>query len=103
MRFISAKDFTGARAWDALHLALIQQATVRLHWTDKPYIWHVNDASEIFVVVTGTVDMHYKIDGDVLVHRLEPGDICVVEPGDEHVAHPQPVANILVVEEQGAL
>jgi hypothetical protein len=44
MEFTTAADYTGDRAWDALDLAEFEEpATVRLHWTDAPYIWHVND------------------------------------------------------------
>ncbi len=50
MRFISAVDFAGQTAWDALDIAAIDDATVRLHWADAPYIWHVNDGEEVFAV-----------------------------------------------------
>ena len=43
MRFVSARDVTMDTAWDALDVAEIDGATVRLHWTDAPYVWHVND------------------------------------------------------------
>ncbi len=36
---------------------------MRLHWTDQPYVWHVNDGSEVFVVLDGAVDMHYRRGG----------------------------------------
>ena len=28
-------------------------------WTDAPYKWHVNDGSEVFVVLDGEVDMPF--------------------------------------------
>ena len=50
MQFVSAHDYTGERAWDALDLVTFDQpATVRLHWTNEPYVWHVNDGEEVFV------------------------------------------------------
>lgn len=103
MLFLEAKEFTGDRAWGATDLATVDKATVRLHWTDEPYVWHVNDAPEVFVVLDGAVDMHYKKDGEVEIRRLVPGSLCVVNPGDEHVAHPAPEARILVIEEAGAV
>lgn len=103
MRFLDAKGFTADRAWGALDVAEVDGATVRLHWTDAPYVWHVNDGTEVFVVLDGAVDMHYRTGGEVRVQRLEVGDVCHAEPGDEHVAHPAPEARILVVERKGSV
>ncbi|HET6626625.1 MAG TPA: hypothetical protein VFG63_09560 [Nocardioidaceae bacterium] len=66
MLFMSAREFTDDTAWDApLDLAEFgEPATVRLHWTDAPYVWHVNDGAEVFVLLDG----------------------------DEHVAHPRGAA-----------
>ncbi|SEQ87545.1 cupin [Microlunatus flavus] len=104
MRFIEASEYTADRAWGATDVTEIDQATVRLHWTDSPYVWHVNDGPEVFVVLDGAVDMHHKTgSGEELVERLTPGRICLAEPGDEHVAHPAPVARVLVVERRGSV
>lgn len=104
MKFLDASTFTGDRAWAAIDLAQIPDATVRLHWTDEPYIWHVNDGTEVFVVLDGEIDMHYRTEGAEKVERLTPGRICVAEIGDEHVAHPHGgPARILVVEQAGSL
>lgn len=104
MLFISAHDYTGKKAWDALDLVTFEQpATVRLHWTDKPYVWHVNDGEETFAVLDGEVDMHYRENGVERTQTMSPGDICVAEVGDEHVAHPRGEARILVVERQGSI
>jgi mannose-6-phosphate isomerase-like protein (cupin superfamily) len=102
MRFVDAEKFTADHAWGALDLAALDDATVRLHWTDEPYVWHVNDGIEVFAVLQGAVDMHYRVDGREEVQRLTPGQVCVAEPGDEHVAHPRPEARILVVEKRGS-
>ncbi len=56
-----------ARAWEALEIADIDGVTVRLHWTDKPYVWHVNEGAEVFVVLDDEVDMHYREEGASLV------------------------------------
>ena len=63
MNFQNAADFTGRHAWDAHHIADIEGATVKLIWTDQPYIWHENDGEEVFVVLDGSVDKHYRLDG----------------------------------------
>jgi mannose-6-phosphate isomerase-like protein (cupin superfamily) len=98
-----AATFRATRAWGARDLAEIDGATVRLHWTDQPYVWHVNDGPEVFVVLSGEVDMHFKRDGAVGVVRLRRSDIFLADEGDEHVAHPIGEARILVVERKGAV
>jgi len=47
---------------------------VRLHWTDQPNKWHVNDGEEVFAGV-----------------------------GCEHVAHARGEARILVIEREGSV
>jgi mannose-6-phosphate isomerase-like protein (cupin superfamily) len=103
MRFIESSTYTAERAWGALDIAAIDGATVRLHWTNEPYIWHTNDGPEVFVVLDGAVDMHYRDAEGEHVDRLTAGRICFAEPGDEHVAHPAPEARILVIERKGSI
>ncbi|MEO7053343.1 MAG: cupin domain-containing protein [Rhizomicrobium sp.] len=100
---LDAKSFTAPKAWGARDIAEIEGASVRLHWTDQPYIWHVNDGSEVFVVLDGAVEMHVRKDGTQTVQHLGPGDIMFAETGDEHVARPVGAARILVVEKKGSV
>ncbi|WP_416899977.1 MAG: cupin domain-containing protein [Minwuia sp.] len=104
MRVIRSTEFTAPEAWAALDIERIDDATVRLHWTDKPYVWHVNDGPEVFAVMDGEVDMHTR-DGDNAesVTRLAAGDIFHAEAGDAHVAHPRGAARILVIERAGSI
>jgi mannose-6-phosphate isomerase-like protein (cupin superfamily) len=99
---IAAREVRADRAWGARDLALVAGATVRLHWTDQPYHWHRNDGPEVFAVLDGVVDMHYRVEGVEKVVRLQPGLVFVAEAGDEHVAHPVGEARILVVEKRGS-
>ena len=103
MQKISPRDFTGQTAWEALDIDRIQDATIRLHWTDAPYQWHVNDGAEVFVVLDGAVDMHVRQNGSERVLSLAPGDIFHAEDGDEHVAHPNGAARVLVIEKAGSV
>lgn len=104
MRFINPADFTASRAWGALDVATIEGATVRLHWTDAPYHWHVNDGQEVFVVLDGVVDMHYRTaGGQAKVRRMQVGDIFLAGDGDAHVAHPVGIARVLVIEKAGSV
>ncbi|GBF58238.1 hypothetical protein PbB2_01910 [Candidatus Phycosocius bacilliformis] len=95
--------FTANKAWGARDLAEIAGASVRLHWTDQPYIWHTNQGAEVFMVVDGQVDMSYRVDGVEKTVRLGPNDVFVAHVGDEHIARPVGIARILVVEEKGSI
>jgi mannose-6-phosphate isomerase-like protein (cupin superfamily) len=103
MQFIEAKGFEADRAWGAMDIEEIEGATVRLHWTDKPYKWHVNDGAEVFVVLDGEVEMHYRIECEEHSQLMKVGDICHAEVGDEHMAHPLGAARILVIEKKGSV
>jgi len=106
LKFYRPSEFTGKDAWDALPIASMNGITTRLHWTDKPYHWHVNDGQEVFVVLDGTVDMHYRTttggSSEDRVQRMNIGDIFFADVGTEHVAHPVGVARVLVVEQEGS-
>lgn len=103
MKFISAKTFTGSHAWDALPIASMGGITTRLHWTDQAYVWHTNDGEEVFVVLDGIVDMHYRVDGSEKVERMNVGDIFYASVGTEHVARPVGEARVLVIESEGSV
>ena len=103
MQSWSSKDFTADCAWGALDIANFPGTTVRLHWTDQPYIWHINDGQEVFAVMDGQVAMHVKVDGEEQVIMLNAGDIFYAGVGCEHVAHPQGAARILVIEKEGSV
>lgn len=49
---IRSAEFTADRAWGALDITNMNRTTVRLHWTDHPYQWHVNDGEEVFAVMS---------------------------------------------------
>lgn len=103
MKVIRSKDFTAPNAWGALDIAAMADATVRLHWTDQPYGWHVNDGEEVFVVLDGIVEMHYMLDGADRAATLETGDVFHVGAGEGHSAHPRGQARVLVIERAGSV
>jgi mannose-6-phosphate isomerase-like protein (cupin superfamily) len=103
MKVIRAKDFTASRAWGALDIANMHGTTTRLHWTNQPYAWHVNDGEEVFAVLDGIVEMHYRSGGVEHVVTLAAGDVFFAETGCEHVARPQGEARVLVVERAGSV
>ena len=100
---IKSKDFIADKAWGALDIASMNGISTRLHWTDQPYKWHINDGEEVFVVLDGMVDMHYKENSEIHVSTLNVGDIFHASVGTEHVAHPIGEARILVIESEGSV
>lgn len=87
----------------ALDIAKMGGITTRLHWTDQPYQWHVNDGQEVFAVLDGRVEMRFREGGTERSTVLETGDIFYASIGTEHVAHPIGQARILVVESEGSV
>lgn len=102
MKVIRSREFTAERAWGALDIARMNGIGVRLHWTDEPYEWHVNDGEEVFAVLDGIVHMFYREDGIEKAAVLEAGDVFFASIGCEHVAHPRGAARILVIESEGS-
>jgi mannose-6-phosphate isomerase-like protein (cupin superfamily) len=103
MQIIRPRDFIAERAWGALDIANMNGITTRLHWTDKPYKWHINDGQEVFVVLDGQVEMHFRAAGKEDSVTLNVGDIFYASVGTEHVAHPVGAARILVIESEGSV
>lgn len=103
MKIIRSKEFTADRSWGALDIANMNGITTRLHWTDQPYKWHINDGEEIFAVLDGRVKMKYRVNGQEKSDVLETGDIFFASIGTEHVAHPIGEVRILVVEKAGSV
>lgn len=103
MKVIRSKEFTAERAWGALDIANMGGVTTRLHWTDQPYKWHVNDGEEVFAVLDGTVEMRYREQGAEKHAVLQTGDVFFAGIGCEHVAHPRGAARILVIEKEGSV
>ncbi len=77
--------------------------TARLHWTNEPYRWHVNDGEEAFAVLDGRVEMKYREQGIERAVVLETGDAFHASPGTEHVAQPLGEARGLVIETAGSV
>lgn len=103
MDIIRSKAFTASKAWGAKDIALMNGISTRLHWTDKPYKWHVNNGEEVFVVLDGEVEMFYREKDKEHSTILRQGDIFYASIGTEHVAHPIGEARILVVEKEGSI
>lgn len=104
MKVLRGSTYRADRAWGAVDIANMGGVTTRLHWTDQPYEWHVNDGEEVFAVLAGRVDMRFRDEtGAEQSTLLETGDVFYASIGTEHVAHPVGEARILVVEREGSV
>jgi len=59
----------------AKHISNMNGITTRLHWTNQPYKWHINDGEEVFVVLDGAVEMYYMEHGVEHSAMLNTGDV----------------------------
>ena len=103
MKITKSTEFKASTAWESIDIANMNGITTRLHWTDKPYQWHINDGEEVFVVLDGQVEMFYRINGKESSSLLNIGDIFYASIGTEHVAHPIGEARVLVIENEGSV
>lgn len=103
MHVIRSREFTADHAWGAVTVANMSGITTRVHWTNQPYKWHVNDGEEVFAVLDGIVDMHYREAGIEKMVTLNVGDVFFAGVGCEHVAHPRGEVRVLVVEREGSV
>ena len=103
MKVIRSNEFTGAKAWDALKVAVMNEIAIKIHWADAPFQWHINDGDEVLSVLDGTVDMYYRENGVEKVVELKQGDTFYADHGEAHSAHPRGVARVLVVEKVGSI
>lgn len=103
MKIFRGSTFKAERPWGATDIANMDGITTRLHWTDQPYKWHINDGEEVFAVLNGRVEMRYRDAGVVCSTILETGDVFYAAIGTEHVAHPIGEARVLVIEREGSV
>lgn len=103
MKLFRGSQFTADHPWGAVDIANMDGITTRLHWTDQPYKWHINDGEEVFAVLDGRVEMRYRESGVEHSTILETGDVFCAAVGTEHVAHPIGEARILVIEREGSV
>lgn len=73
----------------------------RLHGA---FVWHRHvDEDELFLVVSGALDMHLREDGEERVERLEAGQMIVIPRGTEHMPVAPDEACVLLFEPASTL
>ena len=103
MLTFDAAALAGPTDWSGPTLPPIGNAVAKLRWINTPFRWHRNTGAELFLVLDGAVDMHVRAspEAETDIVPLGPGQMVLIEDGEEHVAFPQGEARILVVEQEG--
>ncbi len=102
MRFFDSADYIADRQWERARHPEID-ATVRLHWTDQPYVWHINDGTEVFVVLHGADDMHYREKPHRARRTADTRPDLRRRSQRRARCSPAPEAHILVIEGKGSV
>jgi mannose-6-phosphate isomerase-like protein (cupin superfamily) len=85
--------------WSPKALALVNDFAVKAVKIDGEFIWHHHDdEDEIFIVMRGRVDMHYRIDGVEHVESFGEGELLRVPHGIEHKPNAAPGTEMLLIE-----
>lgn len=100
MQRFDSNDLAGPVDWSGPTYSGFGEAAVKLRWIHAPFEWHRNEGTELFLVLDGEVEMHVRrgSGGAISVERLGPGQMLVIEAGEEHIASPLGEARVLVVE-----
>jgi mannose-6-phosphate isomerase-like protein (cupin superfamily) len=77
--------------WQPKILATVNDFALKAVKIEGEFIWHHHDVEdEVFIVMRGRIDMHYRIDGTSFIESFGEGELLKVPHGVEHkpVAHP---------------
>jgi mannose-6-phosphate isomerase-like protein (cupin superfamily) len=96
---IRAKFQSFDDTWQPKIIASVNEFALKAVKLDGEFIWHHHvEEDEIFIVVRGRIDMHYREDGREMVESFGAGELLKVPRGIEH----KPVAargtQILLIE-----
>lgn len=84
--------------WTPYIIAQVQDMHVKLARIQGEFVWHKHDEQdELFFVVGGRMTLRFR-DRDV---ELEPGQLCVVPRGQEHMPVAPEECQILLLEPAG--
>jgi mannose-6-phosphate isomerase-like protein (cupin superfamily) len=66
---------------------------------DGEFIWHHHEeADEIFLIVTGLIDMHYRVDGLEHIESFGTSEMLMIPHGVEHKPVAAPGTELLLIE-----
>jgi mannose-6-phosphate isomerase-like protein (cupin superfamily) len=90
--------------WTPRVAAELNGQHVRLARLRGAFVWHRHvDEDELFLVVSGALDMHLREDGVERVERLAAGQMIVIPRGTEHMPVAPDEACVLLFEPASTL
>jgi mannose-6-phosphate isomerase-like protein (cupin superfamily) len=85
--------------WQPKIIASVNEFALKAVKLDGEFIWHHHDEEdEIFIVVRGRIDMHYRVDGQKAVESFGEGELLKVPRGVEHKPVAAPGTELLLIE-----
>ncbi|GAA4972081.1 cupin domain-containing protein [Pseudonocardia tropica] len=91
-------------SWAPRLLATVEGRSVKLARLDGTFVWHTHeDTDELFLVLSGTIEIGIRDDGNTHFVRLGPKDVYVVPRGVEHRPSADAEAVVLLIERAGTL
>ena len=84
--------------WSPHVIASFNGNDVRISKLEGEFVWHAHaDSDEMFVVLEGTLDIHYRD----RVETLNPGEIAVVPAGVDHKPVTRGEVHLLILNRAG--
>lgn len=88
--------------WAPKIIASVNEFALKAVKLDGEFIWHHHDdEDEIFLVMRGRIDMHYRVGGTELVESFGEGELLKVPRGIEHKPVAAPGTELLLIERAG--
>jgi mannose-6-phosphate isomerase-like protein (cupin superfamily) len=88
-----------SETWHPKIIASVNEFALKAVKIDGDFIWHHHDdEDEIFIVVRGRIDMHYRVDGREYVESFGEGELLEVPHGVEHKPFAAAGTEILLIE-----
>lgn len=85
--------------WQQKIIETVNEFAVKAAKLDGEFIWHHHDEEdEIFYIVRGRIDMHYRVEGHEFVESIREGELLKVPHGVEHKPVAAPGTEILLIE-----
>lgn len=98
MKIYDPLAFKGERQWDGLKITELDQAVgVGIHWTSAEPHWHQSKGKEVFVVLSGIVELKFVVNGLEQIELLRPGMVILSEGERFFVSHPEGAVRLLVI------
>jgi mannose-6-phosphate isomerase-like protein (cupin superfamily) len=96
---LSEKFETIDELWRPKTVAKVNEFAVKLVKTDGEFIWHDHpDDDEVFLIVKGSIDMHYLLDGEEHVETFGEGELLKVPRGMQHRPVCAPGTELILIE-----